>query len=359
MRNNISGIFLLVWLMAIHAVSCQGLRENQQDSGGVHILEKYTELKPVRSIANPHLEGWTNHFFDKSDCRCILGGDYLISSSQPYPESKKLMISLQGGGASWPGLEECKESSDPEDVFTAEFTMKLARRLGEEWNQLLIPYCDGSVYTGDHAADYDGDGKADHWHWGLRAASAGVGFAKRNFIEPEEILVTGCSAGGYGSFILTRLLRHHFPQAMIYVINESGPGLFNPTDEKTWESIRQAWNYEAVVPQGCEACENQIFHWYEHLLEGDSKLHIGLYCSYEDFVFTDEYLMMSPSDFRDLLMGVSTSLHEKYPDQFKRFFIKGDSHCVEDRDYSIQGITNWEWVLAMMQQTESWKDLLE
>jgi hypothetical protein len=354
-----TGIIILMFLLAAGMPGCHGVRKDQQDASTGLILEKYSDVKPIRSVPNPYLEGWTDHLYDSSDCRCILGGSYLISSSRPYPESTKLMISLEGGGASWPGLEDCKETADPEDVFTAEFTMELADRLGEEWNQLFIPYCDGSVYTGDHAADYDGDGTVDHWHWGLRAASAGVGFARRNFREPEEILVTGCSAGGYGTFMVSRLLRHHFPDAMIYVLNVSGPGLFNPDDPDTLKNIKEAWNYSAVIPEGCDACRDQIFPWYEQLLEGDNNLRIGLYSSYEDFVFTDEYLMMPPPDFRELLVGLTGSLHEKYPDQFKRFFIKGDSHCAEDLSYQIDGISFWEWSMALLQHKDTWTDLLE
>ena len=135
------------------------------------------------------------------------------------------MITLQGGGASWPGLEDCKEEGNEDDVFTSEFATELAEKLGQEWNHVMIPYCDGSIYMGDLAADYDEDGFVDHWHWGFRASSAGVALAVKNFPELKNIFITGCSAGGYGTIPLARLIQYHYPEANIYVLNESGPGL--------------------------------------------------------------------------------------------------------------------------------------
>ncbi|MFO7935635.1 MAG: pectin acetylesterase-family hydrolase [Bacteroidales bacterium] len=321
-------------------------------------FDQYASIESIRSESNPLLEGWVDHFFSKSDCRCIFNGEFFISLKNSYPESRNLMISLQGGGACWPGLEECKEEVFAEDIYTSLFTTLLDEELEEEWNQLLIPYCDGSVYAGDHEADYDGDGRVDHWHWGLRAGVAGLTLAKKSFPELEKVFITGCSAGGYGTFTVARLVRHQYPGARIYVLNESGPGLF-PEDNETWSAIRQAWKLDPMIPGGCSPCGNQMIYWYDPMLENDGNLKIGLYSSYEDEVIGEEYLGMDPLDFRDLLLTSSGSLNEKYPDRFKRFFISGNSHCVEDHEYQIDGMRYRDWVLSLLNDSDQWKDLLE
>jgi hypothetical protein len=76
-------------------------------------------------------------------------------------------------------------------------------------------------------------------------------------------------------------------------------------------------------------------------------------------VIAQEYLKMEPGDFRNLLVGLSSSLNQKYPTRFKRFIIEGDSHCVEEHEYDIRGTMYWDWVLAFMQDAEEWTDLLE
>jgi len=322
-------------------------------------LDKYAYLEPVRSVPNQQIPAWVNHYFDRSDCRCIFDGEYFVSVKDAYPNSRNLMITLQGGGASWPGLEDCKESVDEEDIYTTEFTTELAEKMGQEWNQVMIPYCDGSIYMGDHAADYDEDGDVDHRHWGFRASSAGVALVIKFFPDLENIFVTGCSAGGYGTIVLTRLIQSHYPEAKIYVANESGPGLFNPEDRETWNKIKEAWKLDQLLPGDCEPWDGQLIYLYENLLENNPNLKIGLYSSYEDFVISEEYLHMTPEDFKSLLLSASGDLNEKYPDQFKRFFIEGDSHCVEDRNYQIDGMSYWDWIQHLINNSDLWNDLLE
>ena len=106
-------------------------------------------------------------------------------------------------------------------------------------------------------------------------------------------------------------------------------------------------------------CDGELIYLYDDLMQNNPNLKIGLYSSYEDFVIAQEYLMMTPGGFKNLLLSTSGHLKEKYPDQFKRFYINGDSHCVEDRDYQINGTTYWDWVIGLMTEGEQWTDLLE
>ena len=322
-------------------------------------LEKYASIEPVRSEPSLRPEGWINYFFSRKDCRCLFDGEYFVSVQEAYPDSKNLMISLQGGGASWPGLDESKEEVNRDDIYVSEFTTELALRLDQEWNQLVIPYCDGSIYMGDKAADYDEDGDVDHWHWGYRASSAGVALAVKNFPELENIFITGCSAGGYGTIVVARLIDYHYPDANIFVLNESGPGMFHHEDIETWNIIKQAWNLDPMLTRDCDDCDGELIYLYEDLLGRNQNLKIGLYSSYEDFVIAEEYLQMIPENFRTLLVSSSGYLNKKYPDQFKRFFIKGNSHCVEDRDYQINGTTYWDWICGILNDNEHWIDILE
>ena len=360
MSSILLSIILLTGLL-LHNCSPQPedhLASTYADST-VFSLDKYAGIEPVRSAPHSELEDWNNYYFDKSDCRCLFDGEFFISVNDKYPGSKKLMITLQGGGASWPGLEASKESVSEDDVFEAEFATILAEKLNEEWNQVMIPYCDGSLYAGDRAADYDNDGYVDHWHWGFRNISAAMVLTNNVFPDLEEVFITGCSAGGYGTFTLIRLVRNFYPEAEIYVLNESGPGLFNPDDVKGWSRIKDTWKLDQMIPDDCDVCDGQMIYWYDKYLERDPDLKIGLYSSYQDFVLYDEFLDLEPEDFRSLLLETTGYLHEKYPSRFNRFIVLGESHCVEDRNYHIEGISYWDWVLHFMNDSEQWTDLLE
>ena len=321
------------------------------------ILHRYGEIAPIRSEQNQTLADWQDYYFKKEDCKCVYGGEFHISIKENTAQTNNLMISLQGGGACWPGMVRCKPTATVEDVLTSNFTSELDARLNEEWHQVVIPYCDGSVYMGDTELDYNSDDEIDHWHNGLKNSVAALKLTQSKFPNISKIFLTGCSAGGYGTIIHLRFIRTLYPTASIYVLNESGPGLMRP-DNDFWEMIDSSWNLSQIVPDNCEKCEGQMMYWYEEMLE-DPTIKIALFSSYNDHIIGEAFLGMEPEDYKSLLVKTSAELNAKYPNQFKRFFINGKSHCIDDRDYPINGTKYWDWVLAFINDREDWRDILE
>lgn len=321
------------------------------------LLKTYDDIVPVRSQKNTKLDTWQNLYFSKEDCKCVQGEEFYMAVKQVSVHSTNLMISLQGGGACWPGMPHCKPKATEEDVLISNFTTELADRLGEAWNQVVIPYCDGSVYMGDTDQDYDGDSKTDHWHHGLKNSVAALRQTKKQFPQASKIFLTGCSAGGYGTISNIRLIRELYPQAIIYVLNESGPGLLKP-DQDFWKMLNTNWKLSQLTPENCEKCEGQLIYWYDAVLK-DPKIKIGLYSSYMDEVVAQAFLNMEPEAFKTLLLKTTSELNDKYPNQFKRFFINGNSHCVQNRNYEVNGHKFWDWILDFLNEKEGWTDVLE
>ena len=343
------------YLILIILATC--LLAFQSSFGQQAIFDQYASVEPVRIEANQVNPAWENHHFSTDDCKCVYGDDYFLAIKEAEVETTNLMITLQGGGACWPGTIQCKAKATDADVKDAAFINALADKLPDSWHQVFIPYCDGSVYMGDGQRDYDNDNKTDHWHDGLKMSVASLNVVKEKFPEANRIFITGCSAGGYGTIIQTRLLRHLYPEAAIYVLNESGPGLLRP-DTTTREVVDAAWNLSRLIPANCASCEDQMLYWYSDLLK-DPDIKIGLYSSYEDGVIGQSFLKLKPEAYKKLLLTTSNDLNQAYPDQFKRFFINGNTHCVQDRNYTINGATYWDWVLAFVQDDPAWKDTLE
>jgi len=323
-------------------------------------LDDYFDIEFSGQEQNSLLSDWDTYFFDTNDCKCVFGQEYFVFVKDNGGKNKNLVFALQGGGACIPGWEGmCKEEVSDEDVYNAEYHYHYEGSPVKEWNSIFVPYCDGSVHMGDNAADYDQDGEVDYWHWGLHSTSASVALASQLFPEVEKILITGCSAGGYGTFIATMLIRLQYPGADIYVLNESGPGLTDPDDKETWEIIRSTWNIEALLPGECDQCDDQLIFLYKWMLKYDPKLKIGLYSSYEDEVISEEFLQMIPGDYKSHLMTTSGDIHSAFPEKFKRFFINGNSHCVEDYTYEIDGTSLTEWIEQLVTDDAGWEDLLE
>ena len=261
--------------------------------------------------------------------------------------------------ACWPGQDACTKEVNPHRNLSTGLASKGAENPVGDWSFIFVPYCDGSVHIGDNNADYDGDGATDHWHWGLKTTSAAVTLMKDNFPKPEKILVTGCSAGGYGTIMAIAVIRTQFPNAKIYVFNESGPGLLNPEDIATRDLILETWNITPYLPSDCTLCKAQLIWFYDWMLDRDSNLKIGLFSSYQDEVIGKTYLGMSPDKFETLLVTTSESIQMEHPDNFKRFFINGTEHCVSNYFYDVNGISIINWVDYLVNDHENWTDILE
>ncbi|ETN96957.1 hypothetical protein P278_03830 [Zhouia amylolytica AD3] len=345
-KKYLTFILTILWLFIL-----PGCSSNKS------FMKKYGDITPVTSRVNSKVDGWQNYYFSKTDCNCVYGDEFYIALKETPSQSNNLMISLQGGGACWPGMIHCKPNTSEEDVLISDFTTQLDDRLTEDWNQVVIPYCDGSVFMGDTKQDYNDDDKTDHWHNGLKNSVAALKLTHKKFPNTSKIFLTGCSAGGYGTILHLRLLRELYPKAAIYVLNESGPGLLKP-DNEFWEMVDASWNLSQLLPKNCDPCAGQLIYWYDDMLK-DPGIKIGLYSSYMDQVIGRDFLKMTPENYKSLLVKTTDDLNAKYPDQFKRFFIKGKSHCVRNRDYQVNGIKYWDWVMAFINEKENWKDILE
>jgi hypothetical protein len=147
----------------------------------------------------------------------------------------------------------------------------------------------------DNEADYDGSGRIEHTHLGLRNTGGAAALMLDIFPATEKILIAGCSAGGYGTLAAMPVIRLLFPEAHLYVLNESGPGLFDPSQIETWGTIWDVWGLEAA----------------------------------------------------------------EYPDTFQRFFVQGSAHYVTDASYQVNGVSLYDWVEALVTDDPAWEDVLE
>jgi hypothetical protein len=154
------------------------------------------------------------------------------------------------------------------------------------------------------------------------------------------------------------IIRFQFPESRLYVLNNAGPGLWNPEDQATWELIVKTWNISEFLPSDCEKCQDQLIYLYDWMLERDSKLKVGLITSYMDQVIGENYLQMRPDDFKKLLIDTTDSIRERHPETFKRFFIEGKSHGVPN-SYRIKSISLRKWMEHLVNDSERWIDLLE
>lgn len=317
-------------------------------------VAKYLDAVPAsRRVPNPANAAWTIYEFERSTCQCITGTPFHIDAKKKG-RSRNLAFVMSGGGACWPGKDACTKEAQHrtswyDDVAGSPFA---------DWDVVHVPYCDGSVHLGDHDADYDDDGVPDHFHRGLKLTSAGMMVARELQPNPARVLVTGCSAGGYGTLGAYLVARWLFPDADISVLDDSGPGLLNPNNGMK-ALVAEAWKYETILPKSCTRCGEQPLYLFDWALARDARLRVGLFSSYEDQVISGHYLSMPARDFRALLMSTSGDLRTAHPRRFARYFIQGNSHCISRLDTSVRGVPLLRWIEQLVTADPAWADVLQ
>jgi hypothetical protein len=290
-------------------------------------VDKYIgKAKPVSHTDDNET---TVYEFDAKDGPICLWGDSYRALVRDA-KSENLVIYLEGGGACWTAL--CAANTKASSTIPADGILdsKATTNVVADWNVLYVPYCDGSVFSGDNELQAMGGPSGTtqtRYHHGIKNLTAALDLAKATFPNPKRILLAGSSAGGYGTIIGTAVTRLEYPHTDLIVFNDAGLGLTNPTDPTTYTQIKAEWKFDQFIPDSCTQCENgqqtALIGWG---LRNDPTLKVAAFSSYGDAVIGGTFLQMQPADFKALLLEKTGAVHTEFPTRFERFFINGGTH---------------------------------
>ncbi|MBK1716833.1 pectin acetylesterase-family hydrolase [Thiocystis violacea] len=177
-------------------------------------------------------------------------------------DPKRLLIVWDGGGACWDSIT-CIDSAmtgspvydlgideTPESLSTLGGIADTqdARNPVREFTLVFIPYCTGDLYFGSRDVLYDAPG-GGQWlihHRGQDNVLAVLDILKDYYADtlgsqPEEIVLTGASAGGYGVLYSFPAVTQAFPLARkVSVLGDSANGVIN------WDLYLRALTPEGV-----------------------------------------------------------------------------------------------------------------
>ncbi len=135
----------------------------------------------------------------------------------------KLVMYYQGGGACWNNfsclLNQCDQDIDPNGIDNPNniFMSGLAdlddpNNPLKDWHVVFVPYCTCDLHWGDASQQYIAPvlGTKVVEHRGYDNAKLAEKYAREHFVNPDEVLVAGSSAGGFGA------LFHAIPVARVY-----------------------------------------------------------------------------------------------------------------------------------------------
>jgi hypothetical protein len=167
----------------------------------------------------------------------------------------KLVMYYQGGGACW-DFNTCgllgifdkdvnpTGSDNPNNTTTGFGDLTNPNNPFKDWNIVFVSYCTGDIHFGDANANYGGVA-TNTFHKGWHNARTAEKFAREHFVNPDEIFVTGSSAGAYGAFFNAPLHHAVWPDSKFTVLADAGNGVITPsflTDNFP------TWNFEVHLP---------------------------------------------------------------------------------------------------------------
>jgi len=344
------------------------------DSG----MSKYTgKFAPAASLDIGG--GWTRHSFDPAGGAgpiCIAGTPYEVFSKAKNPA--KLLIMLQGGGACWQDFYFCnilaQDQAPPMPALGIwgkgyDNGESLLPNPLENWSVVYLPYCDGSVFSGDKdVADSNFPFAPVRFHRGLRNLTAGIDLAKSLFPNAGRIMVAGSSAGGVGAstfaaFLARMAFGNH---KKLTVFNDAGTVVTNPAQVDAIAARANDWGFGQFFPASCYDCDaqGQVTSLIRWRLENDTSIREAFYSTDGDL--NNRLFMELPTqmDYRTLLLNGHDPLNAAYPDRYKRFIRSGaSSHTALQSSLlylgTADGMPLYQWLADFPVPRPFWQDMVE
>ncbi len=194
----------------------------------------------VSSIDQSNDQAWHTVSF-KGNTLCSDGSEFAIFVKKG--KSQNLIIHFSGGGACWDDKSCANPISlwstfdgDTRDLKSFYFPSllrifpKAISGLGDyenpsngfrDWNIVFIPYCTGDLHIGNTTNSYVFNGKQfEIHHNGRNNSLAALEWVFTNFKETNKVLVSGESAGAYGSAFWAPYIADHYQGKKIYQLSD-------------------------------------------------------------------------------------------------------------------------------------------
>jgi hypothetical protein len=205
------------------------------------------------------VEGW-NELKPGGDTVCSRGSEYAYFV---HPGTvNRVVIDFIGGGACWNsftcGVADAIFTDSVEDVRgrirdpDPENQNGIYDRLNpanpfKDWYHVVVPYCTGDVHWGNNEKTYD-EGTAPAVtikHKGAVNSRAVLDWVYESFSAPEQVFVTGCSAGAYGAAMWAPHVMDHYKGARVTQFGDSGAGIIT---EEFFRDSFPSWKAEGAFP---------------------------------------------------------------------------------------------------------------
>jgi hypothetical protein len=288
---------------------------------------------------------------------CARGTPYSFFAHEGNPD--KLMVYFQGGGACW-NADTCKEGGTFDDSVESDelaryagiFDFEDARNPVADFSMVVVAYCTGDVHTGASTAQFTlGETTFTQHFNGFTNAQAVLEWVYEHYDSPEQLIITGSSAGAYGAIFNAPYILDHYPDAQAAVFGDAGIGVLPPN----WDGF-ETWNVDANVAAvpgytGVVAGEGFTNSLYTAAAHAFPQAAVAEYTSANDQVQMGFYFLMGGEDDWSAGMQARFAALDELPN-FRSYIGWGATHTilVTPLFYAMQveGVAFRDWFAALV-----------
>jgi hypothetical protein len=193
--------------------------------------------------------GQTEYLGRTYDPQCMQGDQYRFFGKRGTVN--KLVMYYMGGGACWNnltcGVPTCSTSppSNLDGLNSGFADFDNPANPFRDWHYVFVSYCSCDVHFGDATQEYVGFENITVEHKGFHNAKVAERWAREHFLNPEEVFVTGSSAGAYGAWFNAPLLHDVWPASQMHILADAGNGVIT---EAFLQNEFANWNFVANLP---------------------------------------------------------------------------------------------------------------
>ncbi|HWP64947.1 MAG TPA: pectin acetylesterase-family hydrolase [Candidatus Limnocylindria bacterium] len=209
---------------------------------------------PADAFATIAPEGPVEYLGRTFTAVCMDGSPYAYFAKRGTVN--KLLIYYQGGGACWEQLtcsvpvcdSNVGPGDNPDDADSGFADLTNPANPFRDWNVVFVSYCSCDIHFGDAAQDYANVNPTQPRHVehrGYQNSRIVEKWAREHFVAPDEVFVTGSSAGAYGAWFNAPLHHEVWPGARFFVLADAGNGVVT---QEFLETYFPNWNFEGNLP---------------------------------------------------------------------------------------------------------------
>lgn len=305
--------------------------------------------------------GW-NTLAPGGDTTCAFDTEYTFHVRPA--DSEDLLIFFNGGGACW-FSQICNPEAPTFVPFTNEvpgstgiFDLENEENPFADYNMVFISYCTGDVHLGNSEVVYElpatDESDAQEFtilHNGYINSMTVLDWIFENTDSPENIFVTGSSAGAIAAPFYAGLVAEQYPDSTVVQLGDGAGGYRIPQNTPIVNSV---WNTLSILPEWPEYSEatldNLTFEaYYMATAARFPDMQMAQYNTANDgtqYAFL-ELSGISGVPLQDLLEANFDDIRQQV-ESFYTYTAGGDLHTIlrlpEFYEYEVDGVTVRDWV---------------